>query len=250
MARDLILHHIYGAPVKRGTDDIDFGIQISSWNDFNRIKSALCDVGYSEDKQVQRLLDPRGRIVDMVPFGPLQGESANIGFPPKGDIKMSVLGFQEALDNSIEVVIQEKPHLVVPVVSPPGLVLLKIIAWADRAREKRSKDALDLKYLLESYEKIGDVGSRVYDTKGLMESVDWEMPLAGAFLLGQDAAAIAQNETRAKVNSILTKALDKEKPSGLVSEMGDQRNIDTHFAMLSSFHRGFNAGALIGVGEK
>jgi len=72
MARDLILHHVYGAPIKRATEDIDFGIQVGTWEEFNWLKSKLCENGYSEDKQEQRLIDPRGKIVDLVPFGSLQ----------------------------------------------------------------------------------------------------------------------------------------------------------------------------------
>ena len=92
MARDLILHHVYGAPIKRATDDIDFGMQVSTWEEFDRLKTALCETGYREDRQEQRLTDPRGYKVDLVPFGSLQDADANIGFPSKGVFKMCVLG--------------------------------------------------------------------------------------------------------------------------------------------------------------
>ena len=71
MARDLILHHVYGAPIKRATDDIDFGMQVGTWEEFNQLKSKLYENGYSEDKQEQRLIDPGGKSVDLVPFGSL-----------------------------------------------------------------------------------------------------------------------------------------------------------------------------------
>jgi len=241
MARDLILHYVYGAPIKRATDDIDFGMQVRTWEEFNRLKFALCEIGYSEDRQEQRLIDPRGRIVDLVPFGSLQDVDANIGFPPKGDFKMSVLGFQEALDNSIRVEIQKDPHIEVSVVSPQGLALLKIIAWADRASEKRNKDALDLAYLLEAYERVDDINVRVYEVEGLMESVDFDLPQASAYLLGQDATGIAENDTKKMVIGILDKALDEENPSSLTIEMSDRGRFDSsnEYALLSSFSRGF-----------
>jgi predicted nucleotidyltransferase len=242
MARDLILHYVYGAPVRRGTNDIDFGIQLSSWGEFNRLKSALYEVGYSEDKQVQRLKDPRGRDVDIVPFGPLQDTDANIAFPPKGDFEMSVLGFQEALNNSISVVIQRAPRIEVQVVSPPGLAILKIIAWSDRARDERGKDALDLTYLLEAYERVSNISERAYEVAGLMESVDWNLTYASAFLLGEDAAAIAGEETARKLTAILTRALDTDNPGQLLSEMSVSRHAakDAEYQLLSAFSRGFS----------
>lgn len=241
MARDLILHHVYGASVQRATDDIDFGMQVSTWDEFNRLKSALCKVGFSEDRQAQRLIDPRGRIVDLVPFGPLQDENANIGFPPDGDLKMSVLGFQEALDSSIRVIVQKEPKIEVSVVSPQGLALLKIIAWHDRVREKRNKDASDLTYLLEAYERVSDIRERVFDVEGLMEFFDYDLPQASAYLLGRDAAEIAKDGTKAVVIGILDKALDEDNPSDLVVEMSNRSSADftSKFALLASFNRGF-----------
>lgn len=241
MARDLILHHVYGAPIKRGTNDIDFGIQISAWDEFNRLKETLFETGYSEDKQVQRLKDPGGRYVDIVPFGPLQDIDANVGFPPKGDFKMSVLGFQEALDNSINVVIQKDPVVTAPVVSPQGLALLKIIAWEDRAREKRGKDALDLAYLLGTYERVCGIGDRAYASEGLMESVDWDLTIACAYLLGQDTAAITKVTTRKKAGDILNKALDVDDPGNLIIEMCEFGRSDAgaKLALLAAFNRGF-----------
>lgn len=243
MARDLILHHVYKARIQRATNDIDFGIQVSSWNELDRLKSELCKIGYREDEQAQRMLDPRDRIVDLVPFGPLQDEHADIIFPPKGNFKMSVLGFQDAMDSSIRVIIQNEPHIEVSVVSPPGLALLKIIAWRDRAREKRNKDAADLAYLIETYEKVGDISLRIYDVRGLMEFYEWDMALASAFLLGQDSKSIAKNETKIMVNDILDQALDKERPSSLIAEMNGNgvTGIENMYKLLVAFNRGFKS---------
>lgn len=242
MARDLILHHVYGGPIKRATIDIDFGMQVSTWDEFSALKVALCEIGFREDRQAQRLLDPRGRIVDLVPFGSLQDMDSSIHFPPKGDYKMSVLGFQEALDSSIRVIIQKAPYIEVSVVSPPGLALLKIISWADREVEKRNKDASDLAYLLEAYERVGDVSNRVYEEDDLMESVDWYMERASAYLLGKDAMAIAQPDTATVVNTILDKAFDEDKPNYLISEMypgGKSSSYDANSDLLAAFRRGF-----------
>lgn len=246
MARDLILHHVYGVPISRATMDIDFGVQVSTWENYNQLKVALCEEGFSEDRQTQRLQDPRGKNVDLVPFGSLQDGDADIDFPPKGDFKMSVLGFQEAFDHSIKVIVQREPHVDVSVVSPQGLALLKIIAWDDRAKENRNRDAEDLAYLFEAYERVGDIRKKIYDEENLMESVDWDLPQASAYLLGKDTAAIAKSKTQSKVIEILNQSLDKESTGDLVIEMSDriQSKFETNFNLLTAFSNGFKSGKM------
>ena len=124
---------------------------------------------------------------------------------------MSVLGFQEALDSSVRAIIQKKPYIEVSVVSPQGMALLKIIAWSDRERDKRGKDALDLTYLMEAYERVAGIQDRVFEIEGLMESVSHDLQQASAYLLGQDASEIAKGETKNVVVDILERALDDEK---------------------------------------
>lgn len=243
MARDLILHHVYGARIQRATNDIDFGIQVSTWEKFNQLKLALCEEGFSEDRQAQRLLDPRGRIVDLVPFGSLQDENSDIDFPPQGDFKMSVLGFQDAFDHSIKVIVQSEPYVEVSVVSPQGLALLKIIAWEDRVKEKRSKDATDLAYLFEAYERVSDIRERVYEVENLMESVGWDLPQASVYLLGKDTATIAKSETKSKIIEILKLSLNEDSTGDLVIEMSDriESRYETNFNLLTAFSNGFQS---------
>ena len=46
-ARDLVLHHVYGAKVQRATTDVDFGFQVSDWNHFNAMKRRLSELGFN-----------------------------------------------------------------------------------------------------------------------------------------------------------------------------------------------------------
>lgn len=38
MARDLVMHHGFGAHIERGTRDVDFAIQVASWQKFHTLK--------------------------------------------------------------------------------------------------------------------------------------------------------------------------------------------------------------------
>jgi len=43
--------------------------------------------------------------VDLIPFGGLENADGTISWPPDGDTVMSVLGFKEALEASIDVLL-------------------------------------------------------------------------------------------------------------------------------------------------
>jgi len=109
-ARDLVLHLGHGAKLRSVTKDVDFAIELPSWGAFNVVKDRLCAEGFSTTRIPHRLLSPEKIEVDIVPFGQLEDESAStIGWPPKGEVVMNVLGFQEACNNAEWIRIQESP---------------------------------------------------------------------------------------------------------------------------------------------
>ena len=46
MARDLVLVHGFGCEIERGTRDIDFGINVTSWDEFSALRGRLIKAGY------------------------------------------------------------------------------------------------------------------------------------------------------------------------------------------------------------
>jgi hypothetical protein len=90
--------------------------------------------------------------------------------------------------------------LVVPVVSIPVLLVLKLLAWVDRKHEKR--DAADIHTLLKEY---GDAGNehRLYGEElNVLEAEGYDFELAGARLIGHDAARVISPDTRNRVRAI------------------------------------------------
>lgn len=200
-ARDLVLHHGHGANIQRATQDVDFAIEVPDWSAFEAVQERLCAQGFQATKASQRLVSSAGGIIDIIPFGHIQDEQVTIAWPPTGEIEMNVLGFQEACDHAQWVRLQEDPALDVPVATPAGLTLLKLIAWTDRSVDLRRKDAVDLGYLLSTYEQIPDTRDALYEDEntGIMEGYDWDLSLAAAHLLGRHARAIARSDTRRRI---------------------------------------------------
>jgi len=174
-ARDLVMHHGYGAPVQRATTDIDFALQVPSWAAFVALKTELVNNGFTETRSEHRLTAPNNYPVDIVPFGGVANQNANIQWPPSGDVIMNVLGFQEALDHADQVMLNNKHGLQIPVASPVGMMLLKLIAWSDRALDVRKKDAKDIAYLLTTYETIPAISNQLYNDQDLMTVYGWDI---------------------------------------------------------------------------
>ncbi len=200
MARDSVLVHGYGCDIERSTTDVDFGIHVASWDEFNVLKDRLLAAGYKADAHKLHKLsrtDERGLRweIDIVPFGKIAGHDHVIKWPPEQDIVMHVLGFSEAFEHALDVQISEDPSIVIPVASPVGLCLLKLVSWLDRDVGLRAKDAIDFEYLIWSYTKIPEIRDALYE-EGQMEAQDFDQAKASAMKLGQDTRKISSSATR------------------------------------------------------
>jgi len=199
MARDMVLVHGYGSTIERGTRDVDFGINVASWDEFSALRDSLLEAGYERDAgKYHRLTceDKEGLPweIDIVPFGEIADGENRIHWPPEQDFVMNVLGFSEAFEDALDVQISEEPNIIIPVASPAGICLLKLVSWLDREVELRGKDATDVEYLIQSYSKIPEIYDALYD-EGYMEAREWDETKASAMKLGEDVAEIASMET-------------------------------------------------------
>lgn len=241
-ARDLVLHHYYGAKIQRATIDIDFGVQVPNWTAFKTLKQKLIEENFKETTSQHRMLSPQGMPVDIIPFGPLQDGDANISWPPRGEEIMNVLGFQEACDHPVIVRIQYEPSIDIPVAAPQGMALLKFIAWINRGAGNRIKDAKDLCYLLSAYEEIPAISEGMYEDEKLMAAYDWDNRLAGAYLLGKDARKIASEKTWKVIQSLFAEEIGSLRSDRLVEEMcaNPERDFKRNSDLLAAFMRGFS----------
>lgn len=240
-ARDLVLHYGCGTRIKRATSDVDFGMQVASWEIFEKLTNKLIEHGFQTTKSAHRFIDPQNIPIDVIPFGAVENNMSNIQLPPEGIVEMSALGFQEAQEHAINVIIQQKPLIEVRVATSQGLALLKLVSWSERDRSERKRDAQDFAYLLETYEKVDVVKERIYEEEGLMEQYDWDLSLASAHMLGVDAVAISQETTKQHINTILEKNLNIKDLNIFVEEMCEHQEYEEKLSLLKAFANGFKA---------
>ena len=199
MARDLVLVYGFGSKVNRTTKDVDFGTKVSSWIEFSELINCLLRVGYAQDaSKFHRLThedqDGLAWEVDIIPFGKVADENNRISWPPKQDIVMNVHRFQKAFEHALDVQVSEAPDIIIPVASPAGFCLLKLVSWLGREVELRAKDATDFSYLIQNYSKIPEVFDALY-AGGHMAAQECDEYKANAMKLGEDVAVIASLET-------------------------------------------------------
>ncbi len=244
-ARDMIMHYAYGAAIQRATQDIDFAMQVPDWNAFETCRAALVATGFEERPQRHRLRSPERMLIDIVPFGGVENAAADIHWPPDGVRVMNMLGFREALESAEQVRIQSTPPQDIPVVTPPGLTLLKLVAWTDRARDLRQKDARDLVHLFREYATLPPSRDAAHDDPALMEFHGWNIELAAAQLLGRHVRAIASDGSNALVHDLLRDQLANHSRDQLIIEMCSNVELQYDFneTLLAAFTAGYLEGA-------
>ena len=247
-ARDSVFAYGYGCPVERGTTDVDFGIHVASWDEFNALKDRLLAAGYKADAhKIHKLsrVDAEGLPweIDIVPFGEIAGQDNMIRWPPGQDVVMSVFGFSEAFQHALDVQISEDPDIVIPVASPAGMCLLKLVSWLDRDVGLRVRDAIDFEYLIRSYTKIPEIRDAVYDEEGQMEAQDWDETNASAMKLGQDAREISSSATRDFLKESLFDRPSKKEEFARDMQRQNKRDLTQCAELFEIFSEAFLKGS-------
>jgi predicted nucleotidyltransferase len=244
-ARDLVLVNLWGQSPGRATVDIDFAFAVNTWAEFGQLREDLLVTGRFErvPRKEQRLLytGPEHRFhlpVDFIPFGGVASETLTISWPPEGDFVMNVAGFEEALAASL--CIELEPGLAISVASLPGLAILKVVAWADRHLQN-NRDAPDIFNILTGFERAGNQ-DRIYDEDlEFAETVAFDLTLAGAHLLGRDAARIADSAASRQIVNLLN---SETQVNLLISHMITTASYEENAALVARIFDCFRHGYL------
>jgi predicted nucleotidyltransferase len=215
IARDILLHGVFGIDPGRGTLDVDLAVAVQNWPQFELIKTRLVATNAftAEERMPHRLFhredaSEKAYPLDLLPFGGIEQPPNKLVWPPELSIVVNVAGYREALAAAQDV--EVATGFVVPVASLPGLAILKLLAWADRGIEN-PKDAVDLVTLLRWYGGAGNEDRLFGEEMSLLESLGYNMDLAGPQLLGKDAARITTTGTRNLALALLDDAVTLER---------------------------------------
>ena len=246
MAREILLHYGFGCPPGRRTTDMDFGVTVRDWAAYGDLKNALVASGRFMEipKKVQRLIHRNPKTgaetqVDLVPFGGVASADGSIAYPPDHDHVMRVLGYDEALRCAIH--LQVEQFFTIPVASAVGQMILKMVAWEDRASRTKGRDAVDMMELLRNYAATLS-NEELYDTyPEAMELHEFQQDPAAAWILGKRVSEQVDDS----LHSTLTHILRQDSRVNLLNHMISQRQFGDlgereaeADALLQAFERG------------
>lgn len=248
MARIILLENIFGLRAGRATTDVDFAFALDNWEQYRTLKTFLIanadfeESGHVAHRLLLRLPGLEHKFkVDLIPFGGIETSPDTIAWPPDMAVMMNVAGYGDAL--AAAVTIEVAPGINMAVASLPGIAILKLFAWADRGREN-PKDAIDLFLLLRDYHEAGNE-SRIYEEEGAflaLEAAGYDIELAGAWLLGNDAAVMASSQTNAELSALLTGTKSRRLVEDMARAMpGKDNALEYSQRMLEQFASGFAA---------
>jgi predicted nucleotidyltransferase len=201
MAREILLYYGHGFDRGRATTDVDLGVTLSSWDEYEALKKAMVGSGlFKQDpKQVQRMIhrNPESRVetrVDLVPFGDIAGPTGKLAWPPDGSHVMRVLGYAQALSTAIRLRLDETRW--VPMASASGLAMMKLVAWSDNGEARLGRDAVDFVEVLRQYVRILSDEELYEGYPEAMEHYNFYADPAAAWVLGRQIAELSDGPLR------------------------------------------------------
>lgn len=224
-ARDIIMEYFHKIKAPRITMDIDFGIRVSNWNQFDQLITKLeLSRKFKKTKEKQRIIY-EDILIDIVPFGNISNKNEKISWPPENKVIMSVMGFNEVYNNSTLIRLQNNPSLEVKIPTIPGLAILKLLAWNDNF-PNRSRDAEDLLFIMIKYEYT-EIEEKLYKSElQLLESEDFDNQIAGIVLLGKEMRMICAKKTIEYIRKILNTETSGDSNFNLIRDMLFTSKID------------------------
>jgi predicted nucleotidyltransferase len=236
-ARDLLLEFAYGINPGRDTRDLDLAVMVEDWAAFEQVRMALINAGlFTEIEGVLHTLKFKGQYeLDLIPFGAIEFEDRTIAWPPNGDEVLDVLGFQEAHENTLAVRLPGDTSI--QVVSLPGLMVLKLLAWKQRRLQRPGVDAHDLALILRYYLDAGNHERLQTEAAALVDAPDFDYEKTGAWLLGRDMASLLPESSRGRVADLLNTEIASSGPLRLVGDMPIEP--DRALALLKGLTAGF-----------
>ena len=201
-------------PQPKKTNDADFAIFVDSWESFNRLRAALEEKGYPRHPRVEHRManEAKSIMIDLIPIGGGITTDGKIVWPESEQV-MTVIGFSEVCAATATEVREGLPK--VPVITVPGFVLLKIIAFQDRFEKgdlKYANDVEHLAYWFEQYASISDKDERRFT---LLEQEGWkdlDVNFAGAALLGREVRPLCSAAALARIRKFIQDSLDPYSP--------------------------------------
>ena len=239
-ARVLLLEKVYGWPKGIATEDTDFGVQVESWEHYEKLCLRLSEQDDLKplQKPTKRFVTSKKLLFDLVPFGGVETGIKQVYWPPHNDELMTVRGFNTAHKDAI--IVKANDKLDIPVISPVALCALKLFAWQERHTQHPGRDAKDIAYLFHNIESLYPAVTLHEEHQDILEVNEYDIQLAALHLFGLRIKELLEPEDCGFLFSSISEEVKQEDDSILIREMHQyfpSTDIERTVNMLKSFQK-------------
>jgi predicted nucleotidyltransferase len=197
-------------PQPKKTNDADFALFVESWDSFNSLRAALEAKGYPRHPKIEHRLANASKtiMIDLIPIGAGIETDGKIVWPESEQV-MTVIGFPEVCAATATEVREGLPK--VPVITVPGFVLLKIIAFQERFENGDPKYANDVEHLAYWFEHYASISNKDERRFALITQEGWadlDVNFAGAALLGREVRPLCSAEALVRIHKFIQDSID------------------------------------------
>jgi predicted nucleotidyltransferase len=192
------------SPTFPRTRDADFAFCAIDWPQFQKLKEELANqLKFHPDVRIEHRLKKGDVLVDLFPYGPGIAPEGTLVWPGSKN-EFNVIGFDEACASAVKA---QKPGIPpVSILTIPGFVLLKIIAFLDRKEQnspKHKNDADGIYYWLKNYAD----DERRFDVPEGDDPEERQYATAGAVLLGMEVKRLASAKAAIFIERFVSEAV-------------------------------------------
>lgn len=219
-ARALLFEQIYGCKPGNRTSDVDFAVQVGTWNQYEALCQSFEQQGFIKLHQrtpAKRYQTNDNLLFDLLPFGGIEIREKEVYWPPNNDELMTVRGFKSASLDAIATTVNNK--LIIPLVSVPGLFALKVFAWEERHHQQRGRDASDLAYIINHINDVYSIPFMLDEHEEWVEQYDYDFQLAALAVLGISIAQMLDDSDQQHFKQILQFQIAQGEDSALAREL-------------------------------
>lgn len=230
LARDVHFEYTHGFESARRTLDVDLAVMVNNFNEYNSLKSYLIlDCGFTATNIIHRL--KKNMIeVDLIPFGK-NAFPLNKAKLEENAKEMDISAFEEVYNNSVEVILKEKPKLQIRIPDIPGLIILKLFSYHDNP--DRRKDAEDIYFMMKYFEQTLDPAVFHTQYEYLLTKYEYDSKKISIAILGEQIKAILADDILKKLEQIIFIEIKEDSEYSLILKM--RRHDDNSFEQILEF---------------
>lgn len=239
-ARVLLLEKLYGWEPGVRTEDIDFAVQVADWKQYEALCNRLASSGSFRpmQKPAKRFATDQKLVFDLVPYGGVEEGIKQVYWPPHKDELMTVRGFSSANEDAVKMMVNSK--IDVPVISPRGLVALKLFAWEERHHQHPGRDAKDLAYVFKNCNQLYPPDVLHAEHEEALERNDYDPNLAAISVIGEAVKDLLEQDDYEFLKKVISEELSQEDASVLARDLNKYLNlpdVNNVLTMLESFQQ-------------